>query len=367
MTEQQQKPTEIHANTIEALRWAIDQADAELVALLNQRAEYARRIGVLKGASDSVAFVPARERAVLDHAVSVNQGPLPDEAIRGIFQQIIAASRNLEQPVRVAYFGPEFTNTHYAALQRFGATAHLIAAESISEVIEPGRASSPSITAWCRWRIPPRVSSAKRWIRCIARHCKSPMNCRCPSTIPYGVADRWTKLPPSIRIPQPLAQCRTWLQTHLPHAKLSPPPAPRAPPPKWWDGATRRPSAIPLAGEHFGLTLLADHLEDSPYNRTRFCIIGPAMSQPSGHDKTSIVFSVKHLAGALNHALAILERHHINLTLIESRPTKEMPWEYVFYVDIQGHISEEKIIAALDDLREHCIFVRVFGSYPEAT
>jgi chorismate mutase/prephenate dehydratase len=167
--------------------------------------------------------------------------------------------------------------------------------------------------------------------------------------------------------PQALAQCRNWILHHLPRAQVQA----AASTSRAAEQAVGHPEVAAicnsLAGEYFGLTRLADHIEDSPYNRTRFCVVGPALSQPSGHDKTSIVFSVKHQAGALNRILTVLERHHINMTLIESRPTKEMPWEYVFYVDFQGHRTEGRIQAALDELREQCMFLRVLGSYPEAS
>jgi len=360
-----QLPAEINANTIEAWRWAIDQTDEEIVALLNQRAEYAQHIGVLKGASASVAFVPARERAVLDHATAASQGPLPDEAIRGIFQQIIAASRNLEQSVMVAYFGPEFTNTHYAALQRFGATAQFVAAESITAVIDLVEHKA------VHYGVVPMENSTEGVIReTLDALYRSTLQIADELELPIynslwgcGSLEEVTAI---YSHPQPLAQCRSWLHTHLPRATLV---AAASTARAAAEVVGRRDAAAichPLAGEHYGLDLLADHIEDSPYNRTRFSIIGPASSQPSGHDKTSLVFSVKHQAGALNHALTILQHHRINLTLIESRPSKKPPWQYVFYVDIQGHVSEPNINEALEELRTHCIFVRVFGSYPEA-
>jgi len=165
---------------------------------------------------------------------------------------------------------------------------------------------------------------------------------------------------------QVLAQCRNWLHRHLPRVQLV------------TSASTARAAEMvvghpemaaicqPLAAERHALPLLADHLEDSPYNRTRFCVVGPVMSKPSGRDKTSLVFSVKHHAGALNHVLAVLEQHGINLTMVESRPTKEMPWQYLFYVDFQGHIAEPSVAAAVEAIREHCLFLRVMGSYPEA-
>jgi len=359
------QPPDLTANTIEALRWNLDRVDENLVKLLNQRAELAQRIGGLKETLNGVAFVPARERAVLDNVQSHNSGPLPNEAIRGIFQQIIAACRNLEKPVAVSYLGPEFSNCHQAAVQRFGTTAALLPAESIGEIIdmvEHGKAN---------YGVSPIENSTEGVVReALDALYRSTLSIADELNVPIQHS-LWGsgRLDEVIQVhshPQALAQCRNWLLRNLPRAQLMA------------TGSTSRAAeqavghpeiaAIcnALAGEHFSLTRLADRIEDSPYNRTRFCVVGPALSQPSGHDKTSIVFSVKHQAGALNRILTVLERHQINMTLIESRPTKDMPWEYVFYVDFQGHRTEDRILAALSDLREQCMFLRVLGSYPEA-
>lgn len=357
-------PDEVKARITE-LRDAIDTVDEEIVTLITRRAELARGIGALKGGPDAVAFVPARERAVIAHAQSANRGPLPNEAIRGIFLQVIAACRNLEQPVNVAYLGPEFTFSHHAALLRFGETAILTAAESVGEVIdlvEHGKA---------HYGVVPIENSTEGVVReSLDALYRSSLNIADELSVPirhslYGIGPL-EEVATVYSHPQALAQCRNWLARNLPRVQAQPTSSTaRA---AELAGGTPRTAAIcqPLAAERFGLALLADRIEDSPYNRTRFCVVGQAMSQPSGRDKTSVVFSVKHQAGSLNHALSVLERHHINLTLIESRPTKEMPWQYLFYVDFQGHVHDPNITAALDAMREHCLFLRVFGSYPEA-
>jgi len=361
-----QPPSDIAANTIQAIREQLDQLDERLVALLNQRAELARRIGALKAQTDnSVAFVPARERAVLDHVAAANGGPLPDEAIRGVFQQIIAACRNLEQPVTVAYLGPAFTFSHQAAMQRFGATAALLPADSIGEVIdlvEHGQA---------HYGVAPIENSTEGVV------CET-LDALYRSTL--SIADElhlpirhalWgsgtlAEVTTVCSHPQALAQCRAWRTRHLSRAEVQA----TASTARAAELAAGHPAmaaiCTPLAAAHYGLTLLADRIEDTTQNRTRFCVLGPAQSQPSGRDKTSIVFSVKHQAGALNRVLEIFERHDINMTLIESRPMKEMPWEYLFYVDFQGHLTDPPVVAALDALRQHCLCLRVLGSYPEA-
>ena len=356
---------EEHPPTISALRQAIDDVDEQLVALISHRAELARSIGALKDAADTVTFVPARERAVLQHVQSVNRGPLPHEAIRGIFLQIIAASRNLEKPVTVAYLGPEFTFSHQAALLRFGQTSHLIARETIAEVIdtvEHGHA---------HYGVVPRENSTEGVVReTLDALYRSALNIADELHLKISHA-LWgcgslEDVTTVISHPQPLAQCRNWLHQHLPTVQIQAASSTA----RAAELAVGHPECAaicqPLAAERFGLSLLADHIEDSPYNRTRFSVIGPAMTQPSGRDKTSLVFSVKHQAGALNQVLNVLERHGINLTLVESRPTKEMPWQYLFYVDFQGHTAEPHVSAALQEIGEHCLFLRVLGSYPEA-
>ncbi len=357
-------PTPPSDLTIDDVRVAIDAVDEELVALISRRAELAQQIGLLKGARDAQTFVPARERVVLGHVQAVNRGPLSAEAIRGIFQQIIAASRNLEEPVTVAYLGPANTFSHYAVLLRFGTTCRQLPADSISEVVdlvEHGKA---------HYGVVPIENSTEGVVReSLDALYRCTLNIADELNVPVrhalwgsGTLDAITTV---YSHPQALAQCRAWLHRTLPHAQLHP----TASTARAAEVVAGHPAAAAicnaLAAEGQGLTLLADRIEDSPYNRTRFCVLGPAMSLPSGRDKTSIVFSVKHTAGALNHALAVLERHGINLTLIESRPTKEMPWQYLFYVDFQGHIHEAAITKAIAEMQEFCLFLRVLGSYPE--
>ena len=353
------------AASIDDLRQGIDRVDEELVALISRRAELARCIGALKGANDSATFVPARERAVLNHVQQVNRGPLPHDAIRGIFQQIVAASRNLEQPVTVAFFGPEYTFTHSAALLRFGATGKLVAAETIGEVIDlvaHGQA---------HYGVVPIENSTEGVVReTLDALYRTTLNIadelHVPITHALWGAGSMEQVTTICSHWQPLAQCRNWLQRHCPHAQLVTAPSTARAAEMVAGHAEMAAICQPLAAERYALSLLADHLEDSPYNRTRFCVIGPVMSQPSGRDKTSLVFSVKHHAGALNQVLAILEQYSINLTMVESRPTKEMPWQYLFYVDFQGHIAEPSVAAAVEAIRDHCLFLRVMGSYPEA-
>lgn len=352
-------------DTIGELRQGIDQIDEDIVSLISQRAELARRIGALKDAADGVAFVPARERAVLNHVTSVNSGPLPHEAIRGIFRQIIAASRNLERPVTVAYFGPEFTFTHHAALLRFGSTGNLIPADTIGEVIDLVEHGS------AHYGVVPIENSTEGVVReTLDALYRSTLNIADELHVPVSHS-LWGKgslaaISTVYSHPQALAQCRNWLHQHLPGAQVQAAASTARAAELAAADASCAAICSALAGERYSLAMLADHVEDSPYNRTRFCVVGPVMSQPSGRDKTSLVFSVKHHAGTLNHALTILERHGINMTLIESRPTKEMPWQYLFYVDFQGHATELHCAKAIEDLREQCLFLRVLGSYPEA-
>lgn len=364
MTDQQALSADTTAR-IAALRGEIDHVDEELVALISRRAELARGIGALKGGPEGIAFVPARERAVLAHATSVNRGPLPNEAIRGIFQQIIASCRNLEQAVTVAYLGPEFTFTHHAALLRFGETAIFSAADSVGEVIdlvEHGAA---------HYGVVPIENSTEGVVReTLDALYRSSLNIADELSVPvrhglWGVGTL-DEIATVYSHSQALAQCRNWLHRHLPRVQMQPAASTARAAELVAGDPTAAAICQPLAAERQGLTLLADRIEDSPYNRTRFCVVGQAMSQPSGRDKTSVVFSVKHQSGALNQALTVLESHGINLTLIESRPTKEMPWQYLFYVDIQGHVHDARIVNALDEMREHCLFLRVLGSYPEA-
>jgi len=351
--------------TIEEQRREIDRIDAQILELLSQRAQAALEIGKAKKRQATDTFVPARERQVLDRVRKKNKGPFSDEAILGIYRQIIAASRQLSGPTRVAYLGPEGTFTHVAVLQKFGEIADLSPMESIADIfaeVEKGNAE---------FGVVPIENSTEGVVRpTLDMFVESGLSI-C-AEVYLDVAQHllsksaFEEITRIYSMPQPFAQCRTWIKTNLPRAELV-------------EVASTARAAQIAAGEPgsaaigtdlsarlYKLKIVREHVEDSTANRTRFLVIGQAESRTSGKDKTSIMFSVRHEAGALYKALGVLDKYDINMTMIESRPTRQKPWEYIFFVDFLGHQSEPPVAKALERLREGSLFLRVLGSYPEA-
>jgi chorismate mutase/prephenate dehydratase len=351
--------------TIEKNRQEIDRLDAQILDLLNRRAKAALEIGKAKKKQAADAFVPWRERQVLERLAKRNKGPLSDAAVLSIYRQIIAASRQLLGPTKVAYFGPQGTFTHIAALQKFGELADLRPIDSIADVfaeVEKGNAD---------YGVVPMENSTEGVIRpTLDMFVESSLSI-C-AEIYLDIAQHLLSNSPFEQItriysmPQPFAQCRTWIKTNLPRAEL----VEVASTAKAAQIAAKEPGAAAigtdLAARLYKLKIVREHIEDTSSNRTRFLVIGQAESRPSGKDKTSIMFSVKHQAGALYRTLAVLDKYDINMTMIESRPTRQKPWEYIFFVDFLGHQDEPRVAKALEHLREGSLFLRVLGSYPEA-
>jgi chorismate mutase/prephenate dehydratase len=355
---------------INAHRKAIDELDRRIVELINQRARHAQEIGRTKAAQSAEAFAPAREQEVFDRLAAANAGPLPDSALRAIYHEIISGCRALERPMTVGYWGPAGSNTHVAALTRFGHGVQLVPLESIAAVfgevekkgadygVVPVENSTEGIVSY----------TFDRFLDSDLRVCAE-----IHLPIRHSIVSRAGSLAEVRRLYtmfQATAQCRGWLARHLPQVEL----VEVSTTARAAQIAAGEPDAAAIANtvaaEQYGLSVLAEGIEDSARNYTRFFVLGPTQPPPTGRDKTSILFSVPHEAGALIRALAAFEKHDLNLTMIQSRPTKRTPWEYVFFVDVVGHVEEpgdSPLRRALEEFRERCLFVRVLGSYPDAS
>lgn len=350
---------------IEELRREIDGVDGEILRLLTMRAELAMSIGILKRRLNESPHSPSREAQVLSRLLKLNRGPLPSESLKAIYREILSACRRLEGAIKVAYLGPEFSYTDLACRQYFGHGAEMYPVMTIQDVfleVERGNAN---------YGVVPVENTAEgevndtldMFIRSNLKICAETLlpihHClmaKCPLEEVKVVYSRDSAL----------AQCKGWLSTHLPNATLCPVSSTA-------EGALRaanEPNAAAIghimAAEHYGLNVLASNIEDMPGNKTRFLIIGNETPPPTGQDKTSILFSVAHRPGALYMALGALKQFNINMTMIASRPARHTPWEYLFFVDFQGHINDEPVNAALEEMKRQCLFLRVLGSYPEA-
>ncbi|KPJ64647.1 hypothetical protein AMK68_01015 [candidate division KD3-62 bacterium DG_56] len=351
--------------TIEELRSKIDDLDRRIVDLLNERATLARKIARRKRERKTDPFVPARERQVFDSIVAHNPGPLPDQAVVDIYRAVIAAMRSLEHPLRIVYWGPPGSFTQMAALRKFGSlpdTRAMAQVEDIFSEIEKRGAD---------YGVVPMENSTEGAVRATLDMFFN-SNLRICSEIyldiehyllGHGGAEDIKRVYSN---PQVLAQCRGWLRGHLPDAEL----IEVATSSRGAERAAREPDSgaigTALAAELYGLKIISERIEDLPGNRTRFLVIGHTESEPSGKDKTSIMFSVPHRPGALHEALGVLEKYDINMTMIEARPGRQQPFEYVFFIDFQGHADDPHVAKAVAQLQDTCLFLKVLGSYPEA-
>lgn len=351
---------------VSELRKKIDALDRRLVGLLNARARLAVRIGQLKHAATGEVYVPSREKAVLEQVQRANCGPLGKEALQSIYREIMSASLALERRVRVAYFGPATTFTHQAARLRFGASVDYVACETIPDVFESVQKGQTDYGV-----VPIENSTEGAVTHTLDEFVRTPLKICAEIYLPiahYLMARHSARrgIRRVVSHSQVFAQCRNWLRAELPEAQL----VPVASTAGAAELAARDPKvaaiASSLAAEHYHLRILASDIQDLSGNTTRFLVIGKSFGPPTGDDKTSLFFAVKHKAGALHGALGSFKKYGLNMTRIESRPNKLQAWEYFFFVDLEGHVAEEKVRKALRDLERHCTLMTVLGAYPRS-
>ncbi len=348
------------------LRKEIDRIDAEMLHLLNKRALTAMEIGKQKLRTRGSYFAPERERQVLERLTSSNPGPLPNSALRAIYREIISAARALERPLTVAYWGPPATNTHMASIRKFGSSSTFVPVATVPDVfseIERERAD---------YGVVPIENSTEGVVNhTLDTFLQSDLKICSEIYLPVthnllSVEDDLSCVKRVYSNAVATAQCRNWLRANLPNAEFVDVSTTAKAAQVCADEPGSAAIGTSLASEVYNVKLVAEHIEDNPQNKTRFLIVGRNEPAPSGKDKTSVMFSVAHKSGSLFRAMSAFEKYDVNLTMIESRPTKLTPWEYVFFIDCQGHVTSEPVKKALKTLEEHTLFVTVLGSYPEA-
>lgn len=351
---------------IHELRQEIDHIDRQVLELLNKRATIAKEIGMAKQRTKRTFFIPERESQVYEKLTIANRGPLPNESLRAIYREIISASRALEKPLTVAFWGPHATNTHMASIRKFGSSCDFVPQDTIPDVFHEVEREGAD------YGVVPIENSTEG----VINHTLDTFLCsklKICSEIYLPIthnllsqAEDMSQIDRVYSIPTAAAQCRDWMRAHLPNVEIVDVSTTAKGAKLCAEEPRSAAIATSLAAEVYGLNFVAEHIEDNPQNRTRFLIVGNNEPAPSGKDKTSIMFSVQHRAGSLFRAMSVFEKYDINLTMIESRPTKLTPWEYVFFIDCQGHVKDQPIQKALAALREYALFVTVLGSYPEA-
>ena len=351
---------------ISNLRKAIDEIDSQILRLLNRRAELVIEVGRLKAEQNLDFHVPQREEEIYTRLTEENTGPFPSQAVRPVFREVISACLSLEHPLRVAYLGPRATFSHLAAMERFGLSAQFLATRSIGEVfaeVEKGNAD---------YGVVPVENSTEGVVSHTLDLFLDSSLLICGELVVEAALHLLSKASSLAEVrqiyshPHAIAAARKWLEMnsqHIPVVETSSTAAAA-------EIAASEPGAAAIASELatnlYGLNILQRRIEDLPNNMTRFLVIGHKAAPPGAGDKTSILFSIKDRVGALHRMLQPFAETQINLTKIESRPAKKRIWEYVFYVDLEGHASDPRVQRALETLREECIFLKVLGSYPKA-
>lgn len=352
--------------TLAPLRAQIDQLDAQLVQLLNQRAAVASEVGRLKAEQERDFHVPSREREVHERVASLNKGPLPTEALRGIFREIMSACLALESPVNVAFLGPLATFTHMAAMQQFGMSAQLVPQKSIPSVfeeVEKGRAL---------YGVVPVENSTEGMVsHTLDMFVESDLKITAEVLleVSHDLLSRTGRIEDVRKVyshPQALAQCRHWLEENLPNVPLVDVASTALAAQIVSEDLNAAAIAGCSAAEHYGLKVVRSRIEDQVNNFTRFIVVARKMAEPSGNDKTSILFSVKDEPGILYRMLEPFARRGVNLSKIESRPVKTKAWEYIFFLDMAGHVADQAVQDAIDELRQFCQFLKILGSFPKA-
>ena len=351
--------------TLDELRKQIDELDEKIVECLNLRAKAAMAIGELKRRSDAPIYVPEREKAVFTRLAEKNGGPLDNKALSAVYREVMSAIRALEKPTSVAFLGPRDTFSHMAALRVFGAEAEYHPLPSFQDVftevereridygivpVESSMGGSVSDT------LDRFITSELKIVNEVLLHITQNLLSKSPMEEVRRVYSK----------DNAILQCRNWLRANLPRAELIEVSSTAE--------AARRAAEEPgtaaiasrLAAATYSLDILMERIEDAPHNFTRFVVVGRQMVARTGDDKTSILVWVKDKPGALYNLLLPFFRRGINLTRIESRPSQQKAWEYVFFIDLLGHIEDQVVKETLEEAAEPARNLKILGSFPRA-
>jgi chorismate mutase/prephenate dehydratase len=350
--------------TLEELRCSIDEVDRQILRLLNERAKFVAQVGEEKRKNNEEAYAPGRERQILQAIQEANAGPLSKAAVKNIFSEIISACRSMEKTTRVAFLGPLGTFSHIAARNCFGSSAEFLPQPGFQDVIaetEKGNADYGVLPIENSTEGPlgePLDLLVQSSLSIYGETYVQVHHCLLSHT-PLGEIEKVYSLPTVFR------QCHGWLRNNLPKVELLEAGSTASAA----ERAAKEPGSAAVAtaicAELYNLDLIAENIEDLSHNRTRFAILGNRRTAPTGRDKTSLLFSTKHEPGTLHRALEVFERARLNLTMIQSRPNRRTPWEYIFFLDFTGHQEEERVKKALSELKGVTTYLKILGSYAE--
>lgn len=359
-------PLQQNAPTIEQLRARIDSIDDQIVGLLNERSRVVLEVGKFKSGSNMQFHVPGRERQIYERLNNLNTGPFPNDALRSIYREIISACLSLESPMKVAFMGPKATFSHLATMQQFGLSAELVPLKSIPSVfeeVEKGRAF---------YGVVPVENSTEGVVsHTLDMFVDSSLQITSEILLEvhHDLLSRTGRLEDIKKVyshSQPIAQCRQWLDENLPGVPLVDVASTAVAAQIVSDDYTSAAIASELAASLYDLKVVRSRIEDQVNNFTRFLVIARKECERSGNDKTSLLFSVKDEPGILCRMLEPFASRGINLSKIESRPFKRKAWEYIFFLDLFGHISDPDVAEAIEELKGCCQYIKILGSYPRS-
>ncbi|MDY3553018.1 prephenate dehydratase [Gemmata sp. JC717] len=355
------------AANLAALRAQIDKFDTSILELLNKRAAVAAQIGKVKADQGEVVFSAAREEEVIANVLAAHKGPLAPVTVKAIFRELMSGSRAIQRQQKIAYLGPEYSYSHLAAIQRFGEASVYNRTANIAAVFEEVVRKHADFGV-----VPLENSTDGRVVDTLEMFMRFPDQVQICSEIRLRVRHHLLANCAQSEVrrvyskEQALSQCRNWLAKNLPQASIHP------------VSSTADAARLVQTEDHvaavasreaavrYGLGVVAQNIADSPFNETRFAVIGATDSAKTGADKTALMFQINHTPGALADVLTVFKSNKINLTWIESFPFREAKGEYVFFVDFDGHRDEPKVKRTLASLEELCDTLTVLGSFPQA-
>lgn len=350
-----------------AVRREIDATDDAVLSLLNRRAGFVARVAELKEKMKAAFYVPSRERQIIERLSAANPGPFPTDAIRSVFQEVFSACLSLERTVKVGYLGPEGTFSHMAVKHRFGLSARAIPLKTIGGVFEEVERGGADLGV-----VPVENSTEGVIISTLDGFVESELKVSAEIILKISLclmARSGVDLDAIERvysIPVAMGQCRKWLAANLPRATMVESPSTAEAARSALGDAHGAAVASEMAAKLYELHVVKRNIEDFAQNVTRFLVLGRQEAGPTGNDKTSMLLTTRDEPGILYRVLGAFAERGLNMTKIESRPSRRRPWEYVFFVDIDGHAGDAGLRAAIEQVRAQCESLKVLGSYPKA-
>jgi chorismate mutase/prephenate dehydratase len=350
-----------------AIRAKIDATDDQILALLNQRAGYVGRVAELKTAASVPFYVPSRERQIAERLAAANPGPFPTESIRSVFQEIFSACLMLEKRVKVAFLGPEGTFSDIAVKKQFGLSARTIPMGTIPAVFEEVERGNADYGV-----VPVENTTEGMITHTLDTFLESDLKVSAEIALEINMCllarpdTSFAQIERVYSIPVALAQVRRWLSANLPRATLVEARSTTDAARQARDDAHGAAVGSELAASLHELVVVRRKIEDLAHNMTRFLVLGRSQAEPTGHDKTSLLLVTRDEPGILYKVLGAFAERGLNMTKIESRPSRRRAWEYIFFVDIDGHERDAQVAAAIADVRQASDTVKVLGSYPRA-